>query len=589
MTSTGLYQYSRPLSVLLLEDYELDAELIRMRLQKTHPEWVVDHVSNQSSFEAYLKDNCPDVILSDYNIPQFSGLEAFLRMKELGLELPFILITGQIPEEAAVELIEQGVDDYIIKSSLLRLDVAIQQAIDKHTQEKQKRTIQRQLAASEERYRSIFHHAGVALVEFTTQGEIRKLLGGKLESNELREVLRRCVSTLKVAEANHEAIKLFEAEDAPSFTSSFNEIFSIPFLRYILNSFGSFNEGNRAAEDTIKVRTFKGHRRYFKVKTVYDPSRSNSFTVSFFDMTETKDAEERAMRITERLEDTVAQRMLELSELNEKLRSEAEEREKINEVMRENYIAMTESIIAAKRIQQLLLPSHSTIARGFDDAFVYSRPKDIVSGDFYWFHEEGDTRWLACVDCTGHGVPGAFMSMISSKLLSQAIVEESLRDPDEVLSFIDQRIVKELKQHDAETLISTGMDIALCRFDMSDNVACFAGAYQNLYHKQGSAVQLLRGNRCSLGGTFRGQDKNFTLHRVPFNEGDQFYMLSDGFTDQFGGPKNKKFSRRRWIRLLHDISEASMYEQEMTIKRTLQNWKGTNEQIDDILVMGIKV
>lgn len=589
MTSSLPYHNRSDLHVLLLEDYALDAELIRMRLKKTHPDWVVDHVTDKPSFEDYLSKHHPDVILSDYNIPQFTGLDAFLRTQELGLEIPFILITGQIPEEAAVEWIEKGVDDYIIKSSLFRLDVAIQQAIAKHNQEKQKRNIQEKLTASEDRYRSIFHHAGVALVEFKTEGDIRKLLARNLESNELRDMLRLCVRSLSVQEANYEAIQLFEAENETAFITGFGELFSIPFLRYILTSFGSFNKGSREAEDVVKVRTFKGHRRYFKVKTVYDPSRSNCFTVSFFDMTETKDAEERAMRITERLEDTVAQRMLELSELNEKLRAEAEERSKINEVMRENYIAMTESIIAAKRIQQLLLPNHSLIARSFEDAFIYSRPKDIVSGDFYWFHEEGNTRWLACVDCTGHGVPGAFMSMISSKLLSQAIIEESLQKPDEVLSFIDERIVKELKQHDAETLISTGMDIALCRFNMDDHIASFAGAYQNLYHKSGDNVKLFRGNRYSLGGTFRGQDKNFTCHRIPFQEADHFYMLSDGFTDQFGGPKNKKFSRRRWISLLNEISDASMYEQEMTIKRTLQNWKGTNEQIDDILVMGVRV
>lgn len=588
MTHSPTYTHDA-IHVLLLEDYELDAELVRHRLRTVHPDWSVDHVSCKAEYENYLQKHVPDVIISDYNIPQFTGMEAFLKMKELGLDVPFILITGDLPEETVAECVRKGIDDYIIKSSMLRLDIAIAGAIEKHKEQKQKKEIQKALRHSEERYQQIFFNAGVALVEFTSTANIREIIEARLSENAFRDEIKKCIRTLEVTAVNAEALDVFEAPDEESFINRFKALFSIPFMRYILIGFHKFSKGRNTIERILKTHTFKGHKKYFKVKTVFDPERTNSFTVSFFDMTEIKLAEQRTMKITQRLEDTVAQRMLELSELNERLRLEAEEREKINQVMRENYIAMTESIISAKRIQQLLLPNVSTIAKGFDDAFVYMRPKDIVSGDFYWYFEEDDVQWVACVDCTGHGVPGAFMSMISSKLLTQSVIEDKLDNPSEVLANIDHQVVKELKQHDAQTLISTGMDISLLRFDRRTSTVTFSGAYQNLYHKTAKGIEMIKGSRCSLGGTFKHDNKVFEQYERRFEDGDQFFMLTDGFTDQFGGPKNKKFSRRRWIDLISGLGKESLYEQEMIIKRTLQDWKGANEQVDDILVMGIRI
>lgn len=574
--------------VLLLEDYPLDAQLVQSQLKRTHPNWSVDHVSDKEEFENYFKVNIPDVVLSDYSLPQYTGMEAFVTVKKLGLEVPFIIVTGELTEETAIECIKEGIDDYIIKSSMLRLDIAIQKAIQRKLSEDHRKKVERELFVSELRYKSIFDHAGVAILEMSTGEDLTKLLEKDISDKERVTRLRNALNSFVPTAVNEESLKLFEAGSRGQLVTDFHQLFPPSFYRHIMKCLDTFTQGITSSEFCFSTKTFKGSRLELRIKTVYDPSRPQFFTVSFSDDTLIKRSEERALKVAERLEDTVAQRMLELSTLNEKLRGQAAERERFNQVMRDNYIQMTDSIIAAKRIQQLLLPSHSSIANAFEDAFVYMRPKDIVSGDFYWFHSNEKTRWVACVDCTGHGVPGAFMSMISSKMLNQAIIEHQIEGPAAVLQSIDEYVIRELKQHHSDTLISTGMDIALCKFDYETKTVEFAGAFQTLFTIQKGKLLQIRGDRYSLGGTFKMAKKVFKQQTISFNSGDTFYMSTDGYFDQFGGPKKKKFMRKRFAQLLLDNHNQTMYEQEMEIKSALQDWKGTNEQIDDILVMGIR-
>jgi serine phosphatase RsbU (regulator of sigma subunit)/DNA-binding response OmpR family regulator len=575
--------------ILLLEDYPLDAELVQSQLKKSHPKWNVDHVTDKEGFESYLKHNKPDVVLSDYSLPQYTGMEAFFTVRSLGIEVPFIIVTGQLTEETAIECIKEGIDDYIIKSSMLRLDIAIQKAIQRRHSEDARKKIARELYMSELRYKSIFDHAGVAILEMSTTEDLRSLLIHTGDQKQRRVSIRQAFRSLVPTAVNEETLKLFQAKDMGQLISDFHLLFPSHFYRHVLQCMDYFSQGITSAEFTFSTRSFQDSRLELQIKTVYDPSRPQFFTVSFSDLTRIKKSEERALKVVERLGDTVAERMLEMSNLNEKLRTQADEREKFSLIMRENYVQMTESIIAAKRIQQLLLPTHSSIANAFQDAFVYMRPKDIVSGDFYWFYSVGNVRWIACVDCTGHGVPGAFMSMISSKMLNQAIIEHQLEDPAEVLKSIDAYVIRELKQDLSDTLTSTGMDISLCKFDYNSNEVEFAGAFQSLYHISDGLLEQEKGDRFSLGGTFKMKSKTFTLKKRSFKPGDTFYMSSDGYVDQFGGPQKKKFMRKRFIKMLGEIHDQSMYDQEMAIKSALQDWKGSTEQIDDILVMGIRV
>ncbi|MGB0423048.1 MAG: PP2C family protein-serine/threonine phosphatase, partial [Flavobacteriales bacterium] len=205
----------------------------------------------------------------------------------------------------------------------------------------------------------------------------------------------------------------------------------------------------------------------------------------------------------------------------------------------------------------------------------------------YWYYKRGSKAWIACVDCTGHGVPGAFMSMISSKILNQIVIEQQTQSTAVILEAVDDYIIKELKQHESDTRVSTGMDISLCCFDEENNKLHYSGAFHSLYHYHKNKLQVLKGDRFAIGGTFKMADKTFTEHTVDIVKGDSVYMLTDGYADQFGGPKNKKFMRKRFMDMLDEIQGKTMFEQEMEIKSRLQDWKSTSEQIDDILVMGI--
>ncbi|MGF1564651.1 MAG: SpoIIE family protein phosphatase [Flavobacteriales bacterium] len=577
------------LRILLLEDYASDAQLIQRHLKKSAPTWQVDLVTNKESFINYLNEQAPDVIVSDYALPSFSGLDAYLVIRELGLEVPFIILTGQLPEASARECVNNGIDDYVLKSSLMRLDHSIRRALERRTAENERDTMAVRLSDSEKRYKAIFEQAGVALAEFKFENHFDTLRIAGQSSTIQRKLINRIIRTLEVTAVNQAALHLFEASDALMFKSELGRMFGSSNIRKLLSNQIQHLSGQASVEQSIEAKTLKGHHRHLLVKTVLNEDRKSYVTVSFTDMTSVRESEMRAMRIVERLEDTVAARVNELSELNHKLKLEAEERERINSVLRNNYIQMTESIIAAKRIQQLLLPRLTELTASFDDAFVYMRPKGIVSGDFYWFHNSGTKKWVACVDCTGHGVPGAFMSMLSSKLLNQAVIENGIEHPDEVLQFIDTYVVRELKQREASTMVSTGMDISLCLFNEATQEVLFAGAYQNLIIKNGHEVEVIKGDRKSLGGTFEHTLKTYSLHKRTMQKGQCFYMFTDGIVDQFGGPSVKKFTRRRLIELIASLNDGNMYDHELQIKSRLQDWKGANEQIDDILVMGIRL
>lgn len=563
------------INVLLLEDYMLDAELVSSHLKKGFPNFHINHVYNKEGFENALRNNKPDVILSDFLLPQYNALEAYSKMKEMGLSIPFILVTGELDEEAAIDCIKAGFDDYVIKKSLARLGMAVSKALEKKRYEKQKIRFQREIEKSEERYQSIFNHAGVGICVF-------KLDDDKSDKNKLY--------SLNMTECNTESIQLFEARDKLDLVTNFDRTLdegSFPFMKAIAGLYDGM------AQDQISLEadftTLKENNLRLKVKINISHPDEKVLTVSFIDLTAIKRSEDRLHRVMSQLEQTVNMRTKELSAVNDKLKKEAKSRQLISDQLRDNYVHMTEGIIAAKRIQQLMLPSESYIASAFSDSFIYLRPLDIVSGDFYWFHKDGNRCWIAAVDCTGHGVPGAFMSMIGSKILNQIIKEDRLEKPSEILLELDNYVISELKQHDIETQVSMGMDMSICFFDFDKNEMHHSGALQTAYVIRDGKMTEMRGDRLSIGGTFKVEGKKFTEHVYPIQKGDRIYLHTDGFTDQFGGPKNKKFTRKRFKELLLNVQDSTFYEQDTRIKNELQDWKGAYPQVDDILVMGLEI
>lgn len=261
-----------------------------------------------------------------------------------------------------------------------------------------------------------------------------------------------------------------------------------------------------------------------------------------------------------------------------KHKEEAEEQQK----------EITDSIRYAKRIQSAIIPKVRQIQRDFPDSFILFLPKDIVSGDFYWYHRIGDKYFIAAVDCTGHGVPGAFMSIIGNYLLNSIIIHNNIGDPAEILKHLNRKI-KIALQTDQRSESSDGMDISIAVIDKKENTLDYAAALRPMFLFSNNNFIEAKGDKIPITSSISDIVlSSFKTQHYTFNPGDTFYLFSDGMIDQFGGDKGKKFLTKRFKQLLFSIKDMPMKQQKEHIKKAFDDWKGINKQVDDILVMGIK-
>jgi ligand-binding sensor domain-containing protein/serine phosphatase RsbU (regulator of sigma subunit) len=266
---------------------------------------------------------------------------------------------------------------------------------------------------------------------------------------------------------------------------------------------------------------------------------------------------------------------------------EAKVEERTRELAEKNR-DITSSIQYAQRIQEAILPPLKQIFSHFTDSFILYRPKDIVSGDFYWFGEKNGKKIIAAVDCTGHGVPGAFMSMIGHNLLNQIIVEKGITEPASILNELHRGVQSALKQGSSVVDTSDGMDVSICTVDIEKRELQFSGAYRPLFIINYNDFEKIEGNKFPIGGSQLDADRVFTNHTRFLKKGDTIYMFSDGYADQFGGDNGKKFMVKRFNQLLVSIQDQDMAEQGRILEKTIESWRGQYEQVDDILVIGIR-
>ncbi|MBK8806929.1 MAG: SpoIIE family protein phosphatase [Bacteroidales bacterium] len=259
---------------------------------------------------------------------------------------------------------------------------------------------------------------------------------------------------------------------------------------------------------------------------------------------------------------------------------------------------ITDSITYAQKIQKSMLPSDKLIKKYFPESFIFYRPKDIVSGDFYWFAEpeldewgkETDKLFIAAADCTGHGVPGAFMSMIGNTLLNEIVNGKKIFEPSHILDELNKGVISALNQKtNKEDAQNDGMDITVCQIDPTQKKLYISCASHVIFIADKSNINMLEGDIYSIGGMFSVlQDPVFTTHEIDYTEDTTIYMFSDGFQDQFGGSENQKFMLGRFKETLKNTCHLPMQEQLEKLQAAFENWKGEYRQIDDILVMGIK-
>ncbi|MBG16176.1 MAG: hypothetical protein CL853_07470 [Crocinitomicaceae bacterium] len=276
----------------------------------------------------------------------------------------------------------------------------------------------------------------------------------------------------------------------------------------------------------------------------------------------------------------VAERTTELN--NEKVRVT-----KQKEIIEQKNKNITDSINYAKNIQESVLPNIKMLTDFFCSAFIYYNPRDIVSGDFYWFKQKGDYLVIASADCTGHGIPGALLSMLGSELLNQIVLDPTINSPAKAIEMLDKGIYEAINRS-GESHQKDGIDLSLCTFNSKKNTFKFSGARRPILVYDGNEIQIYNSIPFSVGEIHIMKEKPIEIE-IPIKEGDRIYMFSDGYIDQFGGEKNKKFLLRRFKEKIIELKNIPMNQQKEVFNQTFNLWKGDQEQVDDVLVIGIEI
>jgi PAS domain S-box-containing protein len=266
--------------------------------------------------------------------------------------------------------------------------------------------------------------------------------------------------------------------------------------------------------------------------------------------------------------------------------TEAKTRE---ELIRKKNKSISDSINYAFNIQNALMPTELSFHKVLPNSFMFYKPKDVVSGDYPWFNKYEDSIYIGAMDCTGHGVPGALMSIIGFFLQNAIIDQDSQLNSGDVLNQLHSSVVKTLKQEEANSKINDGMDAAFCKINLKKKELDFAGAHRPLYHVSKGALTEIKGDKFPVGSTQYRNRKNFTNHTIKIESGDAVYFMTDGFPDQFGGPTGKqRFTSERVGQLIQENTHLSIFQMGNLFRSTYDEWKGSINQLDDVLVIGIK-
>ncbi len=318
-------------------------------------------------------------------------------------------------------------------------------------------------------------------------------------------------------------------------------------------------------ETDLKMTITEALRRYFQDKKIEEQN------------TELEKLLHQLRQYNETLEEKVNERTALINEQKEEITAQ-------RDLLARQKDDITDSIVYASLIQQALLSRPEVLLRNFPQHFILFKPRNIVSGDFYWFKQIDNSIYIAVADCTGHGVPGAFMGTLGISLLNDALNNCDIKSPEMVLEELRIRIKTSLHQERTQD----GMDIALCLIDMETKKAKFSGANNPLYLIRNAELIEYKGDRMPIG-IYPKDDQNFTCHEIQLKSDDSIYIFSDGYVSQFGGDKSFKYSAKRFQEALLNIQDLHMESQKQVLEQNLSEWQGNQNQVDDILVIGIKI
>lgn len=284
-------------------------------------------------------------------------------------------------------------------------------------------------------------------------------------------------------------------------------------------------------------------------------------------------------------ERVLEQKVVERTEQVVKQKEEIQEKTKELETL---FKQVTDSIHYAKRIQEAILPPLSLVKSILPESFILYKPKDIVSGDFYWIDKKDEWSYFAAVDCTGHGVPGAFMSIVGYNLLKDILNNTNATTPASIMDKMNDGVANTLHAGTSDKQTKDGMDMTLCALNYKTLELQFSAAFNPLYIVRNNELLQFKADKFPIG-MFIGEKQHFTNNSIQLQKGDHVYVFSDGYADQFGGPKGKKFMAGNFRKLLTEMSKLPIEQQNLNLNQTIEEWRGNLEQVDDILVIGIKI
>lgn len=451
--------------------------------------------------------------------------------------------------------------------------------------------------AESEFWRSLFNSAGAGLISgrassfFRNQENIRSL-GPATDRQSALGRIRQLLRSIQWELNNHRAKSLLGLTEPVSLESEFINRLTPVHINTFLQQLLTLSPENPDFSCEVLVRDHIGKSKYLSIELTLPSEISDSLLMTLLDISDRFQLEQDLRTHVQNLESRVNQRTLEIRQMNAVLERDNRQRKKLNAQVQANFVAITKSIIQSKQILELALPGKEALRKLFPQSVFISRPLDIIGGDFLFLDQTGAQKTLGLIDSTGHGITGAMISLTGSMLMRSAYTSQQHAGPAAILNQFLANCQTNQRSPSSGPQVH-GFDAAVITLDAETKTLKFAGAKSNLFLIRDGQAILYRGTRMGIyaendGPTAGTPNPHFDQDEIALNSGDQLYLYSDGITDQFGGPQNKKLGRRRLGEILLKASTAPFLDRQKNIQNELLIWKGSHYKIDDATLVGFE-
>lgn len=444
---------------------------------------------------------------------------------------------------------------------------------------------------------SLFNSAGTGLLKGRAAGFLRQqqtlFQGNELPTGQSAlETTMACLKAISWELNNERASELLSMTDPVALSASFIDRLSPLDAEAFCEELSRFESETHVACGEFAFTEDQGATRYLSIEIAVPSNLNDVLLLTLMDITHQFELEEKLRRHVHLLEARVDQRTNAINLVNNELKEESRQRQRLAKQVRESLANITKGIIGAKRILEVALTGKDELHRVFPNSILIERPMDIMGGDFLFTAIEDRKRTLALIDSTGHGIPGAMVSLMGSSLINKTFVSLNDPNPSTILEAFHREFGQRMTAAKG-TPHMFGYDAGILTVNKGEDILEFAGARGDLFLFRDGAVQIFRGTRSSIElpitGSARPKALTYSLHTIPIRKGDQFYMITDGVRDQFGGEKNRKLGRKRFAEILARHGHLSLQDRERSIRQDLLIWKGANTRVDDATLVGIEI